>query len=78
MIFFPKMPEFYIKIVRKIFFPNFRGTRAPLYPPSPTPMPKSLMKHLEIAEMISTIQMLFLMLHQRYQSSKGNDMDMGD
>jgi len=28
------MPEFYIIIARKNFFPNFRGTRAPL-PPSP-------------------------------------------
>jgi len=24
------MPEFYIKIARKIFFPNFKGARAPL------------------------------------------------
>ena len=38
MIFAPKMPEFYIIIARKIFFPNFRGARAPLPPPSPTPM----------------------------------------
>ena len=35
------MPEFYVIIVRKIFFPNFRGARAPLpplFPQSPTPM----------------------------------------
>ena len=32
------MPEFYIKIARKIFFPNFGGARALPYPPSPTPM----------------------------------------
>ena len=30
MIFVRKMPEFYIIIARKIFFPNFRGARAPL------------------------------------------------
>jgi len=29
MIFARKMPEFYIIIARKIFFPNFRGARAP-------------------------------------------------
>ena len=28
------MPEFYIIIARKIFFPNFRGTRAPCSPVS--------------------------------------------
>jgi len=28
------MPEFYIKIARKKFFPNFRGARAPLPPVS--------------------------------------------
>jgi len=41
MIFFSrKMSEFYIIITRKIFFPNFRGTRAPLPPlPFPTPIP---------------------------------------
>jgi len=38
LIFARKMPEFYIIIARKIFFPNFRGARAPC-PPSPTPMP---------------------------------------
>jgi len=32
MIFARKMPEFYIIIARKIFFPNFRGARAPLPP----------------------------------------------
>ena len=31
------MPEFYIIISRKIFFPNFRGDVFPL-PPYPTPM----------------------------------------
>ena len=31
-----KMPEFYIIIARKIFFPNFRGHVSPL---SPSPMP---------------------------------------
>jgi len=29
-IFARKMPEFFIIIARKIFFPNFRGARAPL------------------------------------------------
>ena len=33
-----KMPEFYIIIVRKIFFPEFWGARVPPCPPSPTPM----------------------------------------
>ena len=37
------MPEFYIKIARKIFFPNFRGHVPPL-PPSPTPMGKNQVK----------------------------------
>jgi len=32
------LPERYIIIARKIFFPNFRGARAPPAPPSPTPM----------------------------------------
>ena len=36
--FCPKMPEFYIIIARKHFFPNFRGARAPHALPSPTPM----------------------------------------
>ena len=37
MMFARKMPEFYIIIALKYFFPNFRGgARAPL-PPSPTP-----------------------------------------
>jgi len=34
-----KIPEFYIIIARKIFFPNFRG-HVPPVPPSPTPMKK--------------------------------------
>jgi len=29
-----KMPEFYVIIARKIFFPNFRGARAPMPPVS--------------------------------------------
>jgi len=34
MIFAREMPEFYIMIDRKIFFPNFRGARAvPSLPP---------------------------------------------
>jgi len=37
MIFARKMPEFYIIIAQKIFFPNFSGARAPL-PLSPTPL----------------------------------------
>jgi len=32
------MPEFYIIIARKIFFPIFFGGDVPPYPPSPTPM----------------------------------------
>jgi len=36
----PKMPEFYIIIALKIFFPNFRGARAyPSAPPPPSPTP---------------------------------------
>ena len=39
IIFAPKMPEFYIKIARKIFFPIFLwGRHVPSLPPSPTPM----------------------------------------
>ena len=39
MIFARKMPEFYIIIARIIFFPNFRGARAPCpLPLSPTPV----------------------------------------
>jgi len=34
MIFCAKMPEFYIIIARKIFFPNFTGARAPTPPVS--------------------------------------------
>ena len=35
----PKMPEFYMKIARKIFLPESgEGARAPLPPPSPTRM----------------------------------------
>jgi len=34
MIFARKMPEFYLIIARKIFFPNFKGERAPLLPVS--------------------------------------------
>jgi len=34
MIFARKMPEIYIIIAQKIFFPNFRGTRALLPPVS--------------------------------------------
>ena len=34
MIFARKMPEFYMTIARKIFFPNIRGVRAPLPPVS--------------------------------------------
>jgi len=37
MIFARKMPKFYMKIARKIFFPNLRAPQSPL-PPSPTPM----------------------------------------
>jgi len=37
VIFARKMPEFYIIIVRQIFSPNYRGTRAHM-PPSLTPM----------------------------------------
>jgi len=37
VIFARKVPEFYVIIARKIFFPKFRGARAP--PSSPTPMP---------------------------------------
>jgi len=33
MIFVRKMPEFYIIIARKIFFPDFRGARAHPCPP---------------------------------------------
>jgi len=36
MTFARKMPEFYIIIARKIFFPNFRGHVPTLRPPSPT------------------------------------------
>jgi len=32
VIFTRKMPEFYVIIARKIFFPNFRGARAPPCP----------------------------------------------
>jgi len=32
MILPEKMPEFFIIIARKIFFPNFRGARAPFRP----------------------------------------------
>jgi len=42
MIFARKMPEFYIIIARKIFFPIFffwGGASAPLCPPFPPPMP---------------------------------------
>ena len=39
MIFARKMPEFYVIIARKIFFPNFSGAHAPPpAPPSPTPI----------------------------------------
>jgi len=37
LYFFPKMPEFYTIIARKIFFLNFWRARPPL-PPPPTPM----------------------------------------
>ena len=39
--FCPKMPEFYVIIARKNFFPNLWGHVThvpPLAPPSPTPM----------------------------------------
>jgi len=42
MTFVRKMPEFYIIIARKIFFPNFRGARAPMPSPTPTTMDVSM------------------------------------
>jgi len=43
LIFARKMSEFYIIIGRKIFFPNFRGARAPAPPPAlPSPAPMTL------------------------------------
>ena len=44
MIFARKMPEFYIIIARKYFFPNFRGARAPLPPPPCTPSPMPMLR----------------------------------
>jgi len=38
MIFARKMPEFYVIIARKIFFPNLGRGHVPPLPPSPTPM----------------------------------------
>ena len=46
MIFAPKMPELYIIIARRIFFPIFWGrrgeARTPACPPSSTPMPLAI------------------------------------
>jgi len=36
--FCPKMPEFYVIIAQKIFFPKFGGHVIPLPSPSPAPM----------------------------------------
>jgi len=43
MIFARKMPEFYIKIARKFFSPNFRGHVPPSCPLSHTPMSGNLL-----------------------------------
>jgi len=56
MTFARKMPEFYIIIARKIFFPNFRGARAPLLPPVSYAYDRTApVKHLALQKVIHSL-----------------------